>query len=133
MKKVYSYAPNPFSKNSKNVAKMSVNCTLYLTDEDKSGKKVSSKDFNKRIKEAEKKLIGLFGGYTTVISGKGEYLPSLSKKLMSERIAKVSSFSTEKIYNKKRRLLEEWIFKKKKEWNQETMAFEFEGDLYLIN
>jgi hypothetical protein len=60
----------------------------------------------------------------------GEFLSKIKK--ISERIARVLSFSDAKTFKKHRTELERWLLRKKKEWKQKTIAYEFEGDLFYI-
>lgn len=131
MKKSFTYAPDPFAKMPKN-RKLAVANTIYLTDTNHGGEKISAKEFKKRIKETEDMFLELFGGYTNASSGKGEFMSSLHKKIITENVTRVASFSTIKDFRKKRKSLEQWLLKKKKEWKQEAIAYEFEGDLYYL-
>lgn len=131
MKKGYTYAPNPFKKMPSNVRKLPVASSVYIPNTDLNGKKISSKQFKERIKEVEGKLLKLFGGHTTDELEHGEFLTK-NKKIISEKVSRVSCFSDIKTYRKYQDELERWLLKKKKEWNQETIGYEFEGDLYYI-
>lgn len=131
MKKSFSYAPTPFMKMPKGTKKMAVENAVYLTDTDNKGNKITAKELNKRIKEVEAIFLELFGGYNYVDLGKGEFI-SKSKKIMKERVIRIVSFAEGHIFMKNRKKLEKWLLFKKKEWKQESMSYEFEGDLYYI-
>ncbi len=132
MKKSFTYAPKPFKKMPKGTKELPVANAVYIPNTDKNGKKISSKEFKKRINETELFLLNIFGGYTTDELEHGEFISKLKKKVISERIARVLSFSEVGKFKKHRVELEKWLIKKKKEWNQETIAYEFEGDLFYI-
>ena len=132
MRKSYSYAPKPFRKMPKGTKKLAVNNAIYVPDTNASGKKISEREFRKRIKEVENFLIEMFGGYTTDEMEHGEYLSRIKKKIVSERIARILCFTDVKTFRKQREKLEKWPMKKKMEWKQESIAYEFEGDLFYI-
>lgn|SRR3989338_2378211 len=131
MKKSFSYAPTPFKKMPKGTTKMAVENAVYLTDTDDKGNKITTKTLNARIKEVETIFLELFGGYNYVDLGKGEFI-SKSKKIMKERVIRIVSFAEGHLFMKNRKKLEKWLLAKKKEWRQESMSYEFEGDLYYI-
>lgn len=131
MTKSFTYAPNPFSKMPKGAKKLPVASAIYVPNTDKSGKRIAETEFRKRIKETEKKLLELFGGHSTDEIDHGEYLTK-KKKVISEKVSKVSCFSNLKEYNKHRKELENWLMKKKREWNQDSIGYEFEGDMYYL-
>ena len=130
--KSFTYAPNPFKKMPKGTKKLPVANAIYIVNRDKNDKKISSKEFKKRVKEAENKFLQLFRGFTNDKISKGEYLSKTNKKIIAEEIARIFSFTEISTFKKCRKELEEWILQKKKEWNQESVAYEFEGDLYYI-
>jgi len=53
-------------------------------------------------------------------------------KIMTENVARVFSFAEASSFKKHEKELKKWIVLKKKEWKQETIAYEFEGDLFYI-
>ncbi|MEK6840719.1 MAG: hypothetical protein AABX79_02070 [Nanoarchaeota archaeon] len=132
MKKTYTYAPNPFQKMPKRIKKLSVANAVYIVDRDIRGKKITSQEFKERVKEVENKFISLFGGVTNDEINHGEFLSKVNHKIITERVARIMSFVEVPIFKKHRKALEEWLLQKKKEWNQEVIAYEFEGDLYYI-
>lgn len=115
-------------KKSKNFPVCS---SVYVTNTDKHGKKVLDKVFKQRIKQVEDMLLKLFGGHSTDYIEHGEYL-SKNHKLVSEKVARITVFSTVKIYKKHQQILKKWLLQKKRSWNQETIGYEFESDLYYI-
>ena len=131
MKKGYTYAPNPFKKMPLKVKKLPVACAIYVPNTDKEGKNISDIEFKKRIQEVEEKILQLFGGHITDELEHGGFIGK-NKKLISEKVSHVSVFSDIQTYKKHRSELEKWLLKKKKEWNQENIGYEFEGDLYYL-
>jgi hypothetical protein len=131
MKKSFSYAPNPFKKMPRSVKKLAVANAIYVTNTDKDGNKISLKEFKRRTDEVEKKFIYFFGGITNDEINHGHF-KSAKNKILTEKVARIASFAEAKVFRKHRKELESWILTKKKEWNQEAIAYEFEGDLYYI-
>jgi hypothetical protein len=87
--------------------------------------------FQKRIQEVEKYLSKLFGGYSST-SVEGGYV-SQEKGLIKEDVAKVTAFGTEESLKKNFKPLMRQISKWCEAWGQESMGFEFEGDLYYVS
>ena len=90
---------------------------------------IGTKQFNRRVEETKRKLISLFGGHTTV-RGKGGFYSDELGKVISEKVAKVTSFAERDKHRKNKRRLLEWIKIKKRQWQQESIGIESEGDLH---
>lgn len=92
--------------------------------------------YNKRVKETEKFLSSEFGGDTSV-RAKGGYIfddPKDKKnfgKLGTEKVTIVESSMTKKQYEEKKPKIEKFIKSKRKEWKQEAILYNFEGDTYI--
>ncbi|MDP1694313.1 MAG: hypothetical protein Q8L34_02120, partial [Candidatus Woesearchaeota archaeon] len=114
--------------NSKNLPVCS---SVYVTNSNRDGRKIPDKLFKQRIKEVETMLLKLFGGHSTDQLEHGEYL-SKNNKLVSEKVARVTVFSNVHVYKKHQNALKKWLLQKKNAWNQETIGYEFESDLYYI-
>ena len=132
MRKSFTYAPQPFKRMPKGTKELPVANAIYVPNTDKNSRKIPSKEFKRRIKETELFLLNLFGGYTTDEMEHGEFISKFRKKIISERIARVLSFSEAGKFRKHRIELQKWLLEKKKEWKQETIAYEFEGDLFYM-
>ena len=91
---------------------------------------ISKTLFQKRIQEVEKYLSKLFGGYSSTAID-GGYV-SKEKGLIKEDAAKVTAFGTEVAIKKNFKPLMRQISKWCESWGQESMGFEFEGDLYYV-
>ena len=91
---------------------------------------ISKKDFDARVKLTSKFLSNLFGG-TTKISGTGAY-QSNKGKLVTEKVAEVESFTDPASYEQKKDKLHKWILARKKDWGQESIAVEYEEDMYWV-
>ena len=92
---------------------------------------ISKTLFQKRIQEVEKYLSKLFGGYSSN-AVEGGYV-SKEKGLIKEDVAKVTAFGTEDAIKKNFKPLMRQISKWCESWGQESMGFEFEGDLYYVS
>ena len=92
---------------------------------------ISKTLFQKRIQEVEKYLSKLFGGYSSN-AVEGGYV-SQEKGLIKEDVAKVTAFGTEDAIKKNFKPLMRQISKWCEAWGQESMGFEFEGDLYYVS
>lgn len=93
-------------------------------------KKISANKFNDRIKETKKFMSNLFGGYTSVRS-KGGYV-SNRNALIQEKAAVVVAYSTKDNFPTKRKQLFNFVKRKKKAWNQESIGVIIENDLAYI-
>ncbi len=132
MKKGFSYSPKPFKKMPKGTKKLAVANAVYIVDRDKEGNKISSKEFKERIKETESIFVRLFGGMSNDELSHGNFLSKTTNKVLTENVARIVCFASEKDFKKHSGELKLWLIKKKKEWNQEAIAYEFEGDLFYI-
>lgn len=90
---------------------------------------ISSVEFDKRVKLTSSFLSSLFGG-TTKISGTGAY--QSKRGLVTERVAEVETFTKPKSYEQKKDKLHKWILARKKDWGQESIAVEYEEDMYWV-
>lgn len=104
---------------------------VYVPSTDKANIIISKRDYASRIEEVERYLSNLFGGYSAV-SVDGGYV-SDDKGLIQEDVTRVATFgSTEDFESKFNELVNQvvdWCNK----WGQESMGFEFEGDMFYIN
>ena len=80
MKKSYTYAPNPFKKMPKGSKRFPVANAVYIVDTDSNGKKISAREFKKRINEVEEQFLKLFGGITNDEINHGKFLSKNNEK-----------------------------------------------------
>lgn len=92
-------------------------------------KPVTNEMFQRRVKVTSSFLSDLFGG-TTKISGTGAY--HSKKGLVTEKVAEVEVFTDPSSYELKKNKLHKWLMDKKKDWGQESIAVEYEEDMYWI-
>ncbi len=108
--------------------------TLYVpsTEKDNKGQdiRVSDAEYEARINDAEKKMSKLFGGYTKVDTQGGWYNADKGK-LVEEDVATVTSFTKIEDFEENKSKFEDYVEKIRKEYEQDAMSIEFEGDLYF--
>jgi len=119
----------PFAKMPKGYAHLPIEIAIMVPSTYRD-EKIPRAEFVRRINETRKKLSELFGGYTS-IEAKGGWVTDRGE-LIKENVVRVVAFADLKRYKEKQNELLKWLEKKKKEWKQEALAYEFEGDLYLI-
>ena len=110
---------------------------IYVPSKDKNNNEISQKELDKRISETENFLSRLYGGFTR-FDDYGGYKKLKGKnkgKIMKEHGARVASFaSQEQMFSKNHnRRLKNFLLKKQKEWNQESMGYENQGELHYIS
>jgi len=96
----------------------------------KEQKNVSKAEMDKRVGEVKTFFSNNFGGYTSVKATGGYVLKN--GKLVNESVIKVTSFSTKEDFEKNKSKLFNQIGDWGKDWGQERVGYENEGDLYYI-
>jgi hypothetical protein len=108
-----------------------VEMAIYVPSTEKANQVISKRDYLKRIDDVRSFLATTFGGYSSD-SIDGGYV-SDEKGLIQEDVTKVTAFSTkEKLEDKVQSLIAQiriWC----KEWGQESIGFEFEGDMFYVD
>ena len=103
-----------------------------LVPSTKSGDKPISKvEHQKRVTEVRKYLSQKFGGYTSV-KAVGGYYSEPKKKVIQEKVVRVTGFATKKDYKKNAPAIKKQLRVWSKKWGQESMGYEQEGDLYYF-
>jgi apolipoprotein D and lipocalin family protein len=123
-----------FSKKGLDVYDLTQENAIYVPSTDSKQRQIPASRFRKRIKETEDFLSELYGGFTRFDDYGGYYSPD-TKRVIKEKGARVVGFATRKdIANPvKKRKLKDFLLRKRKEWGQETIGFENEGDLHYIS
>ena len=129
IKKSFTYAQNPFP--GKELKKLVIAIAIYIPNTEKNDKVVAEEEYKIRINQTQELLLGMFGGYTVLGKGKGEFTSKKGNRL-NDKITRIVSYSSIDKFNDEKETLYDWLVKKKAEWSQESIAFEFEGDLYFI-
>lgn len=103
---------------------------VYVPSTKDVDKNITASELRARVKEVEKYLAEIFGGFTS--SEKvGGYLSSKSS-VVTEKVIPVTSFATMEAFRAKKATLVNKMSVWAKKWGQEAIGFEFEGDLYYV-
>lgn len=86
-------------------------------------KPILTREHKNRTKNVENQLKKLFGG-STQVKGIGTW--KSGNKTYREPVVIVETFTTESGWKKNDKKLKSYLDRKKKEWNQEVIAFEWE-------
>ena len=103
--------------------------TAVIVPSTEGDKPISRKAFRRRINETRRKMSELFGGYTS-IEAIGGWVDN--NKLIKEDTARVISYADKAKYERNQRAFLAWLKKKKGEWKQYYLSYEFETDLFLL-
>jgi hypothetical protein len=103
---------------------------VYVPSTKDADEKVSKKEFDNRVEEVEKFTSSLFGGFSAN-DVDGGYM-SNTKGLIKEEVYKVTSFAPKENFDAKMSQLIAQVKKWAKDWGQESIGLEFEGDLFYI-
>ena len=107
-----------------------IETAVYVPSTKEKDKPISKKEYAKRVTQTRKKLSNMLGGYTSVKAVGG--FTDEKGKVIEEPITKVTAFATKDAYNKNRKEYASFLKKKKKDWKQESIGMEYEGDLYYF-
>ena len=103
---------------------------VYVPSTQDVNKVISVDEMDSRVDEVKNYLATKFGGYTS--SDKiGGFVDS-NGILVNEEIVQVVAFSTKEAFEENRNQLIEQLAKWGKEWGQEAIGFEYEGDLLYV-
>jgi len=111
--------------------KFDKNFVIYVPSTSNVGDKISDAELNERVTEVEELVANEFGGFTKTETDGG--YKSSSGDIIEEDIVKVSVFSTDEAWEENEKRLIKAIKIWAKEWGQEAIGFEYEGDLYYID
>jgi hypothetical protein len=92
-------------------------------------KPITKIEMKKRISEVKNFMIPLFGGSTRLV-GTGSYMSK--KGLVDEPVAVMEVYADTPVWKEHQKEVIDFLVKKAKEWGQESVSFEFETDLFLI-
>lgn len=105
--------------------------SVYVPSTREASQIISKRDYNQRIEEVQRFLADLFGGFSSV-SVEGGYVSS-DKGLIQEDVTRVIAFASRVDFEKKLDTLLKQIVEWCAKWSQESIGFEFEGDLFYID
>jgi len=111
--------------------KFDKNFIIYVPSTTDVGTHITKKQLDKRVKQVKDYVANVFGGYTETETDGG--YKTTDGDIVEEDIIKVSVFAKRKDWKKNETKIVEQIRKWGKEWGQEAIGFEFEGDLYYVD
>ena len=104
---------------------------VYVPSTSDANRTISKQDFENRINEVSEYLANVFGGFSSN-EVSGGYVSS-EKGLIKEGVYKVTSFASKENLDSNMKKLISQIKKWCKDWSQESIGLEFEGDLYYLS
>jgi transcriptional regulator NrdR family protein len=107
-----------------------IETVVYIPSTNKEQQPVSREDLNKRVAEVRKFLSRINGGYTST-NATGGYVMK-GGELVKEDVVKVTSFATVDAFNKNKNKVHRKLRLWGKRWGQESMGYEYEGDMYYV-
>jgi len=110
--------------------KLPIEQIVYVPSTTFNNEPISSEEFSRRIEEVKSFLFNLFGGYTAVV-GEGGFR-SKTGDVVDESVVRVISYTDREGYENHQKHLFEFLKEKQKEWGQESMGYEVEGDLFYL-
>lgn len=106
-------------------------CIVYVPSTKDANAIIPKNEMQQRVKEVQKFLSNIFGGYSSA-NVDGGYVSS-DKGLIQEDVVKVTAFATKDAIQKSMPKLVKRIQQWCNQWSQESVGFEFEGDLFYIS
>ena len=91
---------------------------------------ISVDEMEKRVREVKEYLANKFGGYTSA-EKMGGFVDSQAE-LVNEEVVQITAFSTKEAYEENKEALVQKLSDWAKEWGQEAIGFEYEGDLMYV-
>lgn len=119
------------SNQKKNVFELEVGLAVYVPSTADVKGSISESEMQGRIHLVKEYLGSTFGGFTSVDT-QGGYL-SNDKELVEENVVKVTSFATRDTFEKNKKKLVCMIAEWAREWGQEAIGLEMEGNLLYIS
>jgi len=124
------YADGGDVPNQDKMFQLPLEMVIYVPSTQDVDKVISVDKMDKRVDEVKTYLANKFGGYTSA-DKLGGFVDSTGN-LVNEDVVQVTSFSTKEAYAKNKEELVNQLAKWGEEWGQESIGFEFEGDLMYV-
>jgi hypothetical protein len=105
--------------------------SVYVPSTQEASQIISKREYSQRIDEVQSFVAKLFGGFSSV-SVEGGYV-SDEKGLIQEDVTRVVAFASRVDFEDKLDTLLKQIVEWCGKWSQESIGFEFEGDLFYID
>ena len=107
-----------------------IEVSVYVPSTQDVDKVISKTEMTSRINEVKKYLATLFGGFSSA-PVEGGFLDS-DNKVVKEDVERVNSFASKEDFDKNKEALVQKASEWAKEWGQEAIGLEHEGDLYYV-
>jgi hypothetical protein len=120
----------PFDHVPDGVFHLPVECVVYVPSTTAESIPIGEDEFRGRVDETAGILVDLFGGCRES-TARGRYRDQ-DGNLIVEEVAVVTGYGTVADYAGKRQWLLAWLIDAKVRWGQESIGFEFEGDLWYV-
>ena len=124
------YAGGGEVPNQDKMFQLPLEMVIYVPSTQDVDKVISVDKMDKRVDEVKIYLANKFGGYTSA-DKLGGFVDSTGN-LVNEDVVQVTSFSTKEAYAENKEELINQLAKWGEEWGQESIGFEFEGDLMYV-
>jgi len=108
-----------------------IEMAVYVPSTESANRTISKREFQARVDEVQEFVAKTFGGFSAS-EVEGGYV-SDEKGLIQEDVVKVTAFSQIQDFENKFDILVEKIRFWADKWGQESIGFEFEGDLFYID
>lgn len=108
-----------------------VHVVIYVPSTENIYHKISNSRFQKRVRDTVRFLRSTLEG-STRIAGIGNYYSEAISRPVTEKIAKVESFTDKQKYYKYDKQIEKWLIKRKEDWKQESLSYEYNESLFFI-
>lgn len=126
----FRYADGGNVPHADKMFQLPLEMVIYVPSTQDVDKVISVDKMDKRVDEVKIYLANKFGGYTSA-DKLGGFVDSTGN-LVNEDVVQVTSFSTKEAYAKNKEELINQLAKWGEEWGQESIGFEFEGDLMYV-
>jgi hypothetical protein len=123
---------NKLKKKLNETFELPMEIAIYVPSTRSANEIISKKEFASRIEEVQEYLSDLFGGYSSVNIDGGYISEDKNKGLIREDVARVTSFGSKDGFEEKFNTLVNKIVGWCKKWSQESIGFEFEGDMFYV-
>jgi hypothetical protein len=108
-----------------------IHVVIYVPSTENIYHKISNARFQRRVRDTVRFLRSTLQG-STRIAGVGNYYSEAINRPVTEKIAKIESFTKKEEYNKYDKLIQKWLEKRKKDWKQESLSYEYNESLFFI-
>ncbi len=115
---------------AKKIFHLPLESSIYVPSTKNVNETISSDELQKRVDEVKDFVGNLFGGYTSN-QAIGGFVDSQGE-LVNEDVVKVTSFAEKDTFEKHKETLLKKLSQWAKDWGQEAIGYEFEGDLYYV-